>query len=46
MIWKMQFVKVLRIDMIAIDTNILVRIITNDGPKQANKAVELLSKAD
>lgn len=32
--------------MIAIDTNILVRIITNDGPKQAKKAVELLSKAD
>ncbi len=32
--------------MIAIDTNILVRIITNDNPQQVKKAVRILSKTD
>lgn len=32
--------------MIAIDTNILVRIITNDNPRQVKKAVDLLSKKE
>lgn len=30
--------------MIAIDTNILVRIVTNDDPKQAQRAVDLLQQ--
>lgn len=30
--------------MIAIDTNILVRIVTNDSPEQVQKAAELLSQ--
>ena len=32
--------------MIAIDTNVLVRIITNDQPEQVKKAVDLLAMSD
>lgn len=32
--------------MIASDTNILVRYITNDDPVQAAQAIELMARAD
>lgn len=32
--------------MIALDTNVLVRYVTNDDPRQAARAVRLLSRSD
>jgi len=32
--------------MIAVDTNLLVRILTNDGPKQARRALKILKSDD
>lgn len=32
--------------MIAVDTNIIVRVLTNDDPRQARRAVQLLEKND
>jgi len=32
--------------MIAVDTNIIVRVLTNDDPRQARRAVQLIEKND